>query len=95
MDRRSRPKNKLDLAVQDYLGQLSFHWEEHVAEPQKFRTPTTIIIILKLVIKANMVEFGILGPQLANNCIHVGGKTEGEKDKVGFTLQKGFWKQSV
>ena len=31
----------------------------------KFRTPTTIIIIFKLVTKPNMVEFVILGPSMA------------------------------
>ena len=31
----------------------------------KFRAPTTIIIIFKLVTKPNMVEFVILGPKFA------------------------------
>ena len=61
---RTRQNNTLDPELQKFLEWSSFHWAEYFAEPQKFRTPTTIIIF-KLVTKLNMVEFVILGPKLA------------------------------
>ena len=51
---RKRQSNKLDLLLREYL------WAEHFAEPQKLRTPTSIIIF-KLV--TSRPCFGPLGFQ--------------------------------
>ena len=99
VDVRTRENNKLDPAVQEYSEWLSSHWAEHFGGTANFRTPTTIII-LKQVTKPNMVEFVILGPKLANMALiwvarRKVVRQKVRKDKVGFTLQKGLWKQSA
>ena len=58
----------------------------------KFRTPTTIIIIFKLVTMPNMVEFVILEPKLARVALswvarQKSGGTKGKNDNNRFTLQ--------
>ena len=61
-------------------------------EPQKFRTPVTIIIF-KLVTKPNMVEFVFVEPKVGTNGNRTGGKTTNgqtnmvKDDKVDFTLR--------
>ena len=42
----------------------------------KFRTPTTIVIIFKLVTKPNMVEFVFLGPTVGRNGTLMSGRTK-------------------
>ena len=65
----------------------------------KFRTPATIIIIFKLVTKPN-IGVRHLGTKVGKDGTPMEGKTksgqtEGKEDKVGFTDQKGLWKQSA